>query len=394
MGLKPDEGEGQGGGLKQEQTQVDAPLPPGPVPWLGLGVVRDAVAELIAATPEGKAAKELVVRQGATVLDHGAALWAALRAHKEAEVCHFLGGCFTGTSGGTAQDAACAADGTAQDAGPATTQPLKPSAAPLPPPTEDALLKIFSLTDTFNREEVRALAFQVSCTEEQVFKYFGRLKGSVRSYLQRLQKRWQPSASSKSVGAVGGYAPSKLPHTDVQGQEFYAAAEGFGTQRLPAGVDELPATSTSQPASNSGAPGVTPATTSGLPDGGVWQKVRNLLDQDGAIAQEACGLGMFVLHMQSAVGYDLRSKILKVILATKDPMILQRLVTLHLLLVLASWLKEAELDRQITFMRLLFSVLRYAPVPLMLLKESGLPTAVLRLTKYPHKGTLLHMLGR
>ncbi|KAK9829992.1 hypothetical protein WJX72_009093 [[Myrmecia] bisecta] len=251
-----------------------------------------------------------------------------------------------------------------------------PGAARLTPEMEQKLLAIFALQDTLTKDEAWGVAAQVGCQEEQVRTYFTKLRSSVRSFIQRMQRK----ASGKPTGSHASPAAPGVP-----------AGTPAGAARSPGGSRSPAAPKSPKEAAGGGA-GEAGGTGPGASEAAIanadadrrmgHDALQRYLATDGGLA-EASLAGPLATMMAHETSIDVRSAILSAILRTVSAETLARLTSYgQLHSTLEQWVCEGEADRQTTFLHLLLQVLAYLPMALPMLSGSNLAKSVGRLQKY------------
>lgn len=224
------------------------------------------------------------------------------------------------------------------------TEPTK-----LSPQAEQLLMSVFAFTDQLDRAQAAGLAHLAGCSEQLVRALYSRLRGSLRNVLQRVQKKAQKV--SQATGIPNSFLTKSATVTSV----IRADAEGED----PASASTASASAQQQLVlgflSNGlhSADGVQPMprfTQIQQKQQHQMERIIKLLDQNGAIAHPNQA-GAVLLAMEKATTFEARSSQLDAISHTTNHVVLLRLVGSKLLHVLDTWLKEAELERQTTFLK-------------------------------------------
>ncbi|KAK9831242.1 hypothetical protein WJX74_009035 [Apatococcus lobatus] len=251
------------------------------------------------------------------------------------------------------------------------------SALPMSPPgkpakltgeAEQILLTFFALQDTLSKEDVVILASQAGCEEGQVREFFTRLRNSVRSFLQRLQRRATAKAGgSQAVPATPGIPASHPSHGALTSQQGSAPAEqqaGAGGVPVPQAAHSLVTQADERRAR-------------GL------QELSWLLNDAGALT-EPSQAGELINRMRLETSWEVRTRQLEAILGTARPAVLLKFASSDVLNILEGWLWTGDADRQMTFLRLLLQTAARLPFPPVMLQNSHFLKAVGVLQRYRH----------
>lgn len=250
-----------------------------------------------------------------------------------------------------------AAPGTTTTASQRTLPPAAP-AVPVRPTAEsiantlkgeELLLSVFSVGDILNRDEARALALMAGCTEDHVRATFVRLRGTLRTVLTRVQRR--ASVATLTEASV-----------------------------------------TDEPNLGPGA--------AGLPDAAAYAARLNRQDLEqfeqykalatvvehgtgGLLANHTYAAHLLFNQMKTTYSWSHRGSQLRVIYRTPrgSPSLVQ-FVNAGAATLLNMWLREAEEDRQSTFLQSLLEALHHLPAIASLVTTYGLVQSVARLAKY------------
>ncbi|KAL0034616.1 hypothetical protein WJX79_010733 [Trebouxia sp. C0005] len=235
------------------------------------------------------------------------------------------------------------------------------------PEQEQVLLRFFGAQDRVDHREAALLARQASCSEQQVRQYLANLRSNLRSFIQRAQRNAAAKASGLPNGAPG--APAAQPQRS-------ATDEGLETAVSSVQINEE---------------GDTDST--GLQADRARQKafgrLETYLDENGGIKDptKAGNFANFMRNMRldsgEQPGFTVWQAQLQAIVRTTRTLTLTKLAAVpDLVPTLATMLKAAEQDQQISFIRQLLQALRKLPFPWAMLEGQDLLKRVLNLQKH------------
>jgi hypothetical protein len=238
--------------------------------------------------------------------------------------------------------------------------------APLTPEAERLLQAAFALADVLDGSQVSGLAFLARCSEQQLRTHFSRLRTSVRSAVQRAQKRAHGSSSSTGKGAAVIPASSDV-------QPSYPPPPSTSTPSVP--PPHHP-----QQQGGSGAPEQLQGLALALQQQqeAALQRTQQLLDPAGLVTMSCAG--SFVAAMQQTASYTARRRQLAALCAT-GVSTLTRLCTSKVLDILQAWLQEGLAEQQLSFVRQVLHTLRHVPINTALLHSSTLLQTVQDMAK-------------
>eukprot|EP00195_Chlamydomonas_chlamydogama_P008488 CAMPEP_0202915152 /NCGR_PEP_ID=MMETSP1392-20130828/64945_1 /ASSEMBLY_ACC=CAM_ASM_000868 /TAXON_ID=225041 /ORGANISM="Chlamydomonas chlamydogama, Strain SAG 11-48b" /LENGTH=951 /DNA_ID=CAMNT_0049607061 /DNA_START=144 /DNA_END=2998 /DNA_ORIENTATION=- len=259
------------------------------------------------------------------------------------------------------------------DSSRAADQPTQAAASPIVEDVkslitnaDELFVTVFSVVDTLGRDEVFAFSYMSGMGEETIRNGLQRLRGTMRNFLQRMQKK---------RSALGG-SPNSVFRDQTQHYSNLAGTSGsdasVGHQVQAAGLLRLHDADTQEQLSR----------VRDLlgPDGGLQAGALSAMPLSRQAVAAGDASGLLLIYMHAASSYEVRTAQLQAMAATK-PTVLHRMISPRLLDLLDAWLKEADADSQVTFIRVLMSTLQHLPIPLPMLIGSQLQKSVAKLLK-------------
>lgn len=240
--------------------------------------------------------------------------------------------------------------------------------APLTPEAERLLQAAFALADVLDGSQVSGLAFLARCSEQQLRNHFSRLRTTVRSVVQRAQKRAHGSTSSTAKAGVGAAVNPA----------------SSGVQYPPPPLTSTPGAPTPHAAPQQQAGTGAPEQLQGFAlalqqqQEAALQRTHQLLDPAGLITMSSAG--SFVAAMQQTASYTARRRQLAALRAT-GVSTLTRLCTSKFLDILQAWLQEGLAEQQLSFVRQVLHTLQHVPINTALLHSSTLLQTVRDMAK-------------
>ncbi|GAX73518.1 hypothetical protein CEUSTIGMA_g970.t1 [Chlamydomonas eustigma] len=282
---------------------------------------------------------------------------------------------------------------------PATTAQYRQLLGDMPP--QQLISNMFSVMDTVQREEAQSLALILGLGPEAIRSHFQKMRSGVRLFLQKVQhKETRREALMGRGSRVGSNSGGKYR---IGGYSSPASSS-----RVAASHDEG-----SDEGSEEGSGGMNSWKGLSLEDRerrrkGQLVALSSLLDPSGALVKQlkpagpksvilgAGGTaqtqpppqgvdagGLLLTQMQNTASWEVLSAMMHALLATPTYQ-LMRLVSSRLLDMLDQWLKDAESEGQVTFLKLVLRVVCHLPIPLPMLLTSPLQKSVLKLLKSKH----------
>ncbi|KAL0029923.1 hypothetical protein WJX77_007833 [Trebouxia sp. C0004] len=234
------------------------------------------------------------------------------------------------------------------------------------PEQEQVLLRFFGAQDRVDHREAALLARQASCSEQQVRQYLANLRSNLRSFIQRAQRNAAGKASGLPNGAPG--APAAQPQRS-------ATDEGLETAVSSVQMGEENDTDSTGQADRARQK--------------AFGRLDTYLDENGGIKDptKAGNFANFMRNMRldsgEQPGFTVWQAQLQAVVRTTRTLTLTKLAAVpDLVPTLATMLKAAEQDQQISFIRQLLQALRKLPFPWAMLEGQDLLKRVLNLQKH------------
>ncbi|KAL3644793.1 hypothetical protein CASFOL_009973 [Castilleja foliolosa] len=181
---------------------------------------------------------------------------------------------------------------------------------------------VFSIKDAINKRETREMSAQFGVTVTQVRDFFNGQRARVRKFAQL--SREKINRSTTSDGMCGGIASTPDPNMPVE----------------PIPISTMAPTNIHEEPSCSNRPEIL---------SGIEESDKHFIEN------------IFSL-MRKEESFSEKVKLLKWILRMENPSVLNWFLTEGGLMILATWLSEAAIEEQTSFLRVLLKVLHYLPM--------------------------------